>query len=103
MSYLALEETGMVVKWKNSLDGTLFSFTVYVCIWQLQIPKGWDKLVVSIISVETGKTIAKSGKATARNGNCRWIETFSESIWIQPDDASKDIEEYHIKLIVSMV
>ncbi|XP_044509749.1 myosin-11-like isoform X2 [Mangifera indica] len=68
----------------------------------VQIPKGWDKLVVSIISVETGKTIAKSGKATARNGNCRWIETFSESIWIQPDDASKDIEEYHIKLIVSM-
>lgn len=76
---------------------------LYCVVWQLQVPKGWDKLVVSIISVETGKTIAKSGKATARNGNCRWIETFSETIWSQPDDASKDVEECVIKLVVSMV
>ncbi|XP_031265219.1 myosin-11-like [Pistacia vera] len=68
----------------------------------VQVPKGWDKLVVSIISVETGKTIAKSGKATARNGNCQWIETFSESIWSQPDDASKAVEKCVIKFVVSM-
>lgn len=80
------------------------SFAIFYCaIWQLQVPEGWDKLVVSIISVETGKTIAKSGKAIARNGNCQWIEAFSESIWIQPDDASKDAEEYAIKLVVSLV
>ncbi|KAK6147099.1 hypothetical protein DH2020_018011 [Rehmannia glutinosa] len=29
----------------------------------LQVPKGWDRLFVSLISVETGKTIAKLGKA----------------------------------------
>ncbi|KAH7512053.1 hypothetical protein FEM48_Zijuj12G0049600 [Ziziphus jujuba var. spinosa] len=27
------------------------------------MPKGWDKLFVSIVSVETGKAIAKSSKA----------------------------------------
>ncbi|GAY54464.1 C2 NT-type domain-containing protein [Citrus sinensis] len=70
-------------------------------IWELQVPKGWDKLVVSVVLVETGKTIAKSSKAPVRNGNCRWIETFSESIWIPQDNALKEIEECLIKLVVT--
>lgn len=72
-------------------------------IWELQVPKGWDKLVVSVVLVETGKTIAKSSKAPVRNGNCRWIETFSESIWIPQDNALKEIEECLIKLVVTTV
>ncbi|KAB1211048.1 hypothetical protein CJ030_MR6G018034 [Morella rubra] len=67
-----------------------------------QVPKGWDKLFVSIVSVETGRTITKSGKASVRDGNCHWEEALSESIWISPDDASKDIEECLIKLVVAM-
>ncbi|KAH7547815.1 hypothetical protein JRO89_XS14G0019800 [Xanthoceras sorbifolium] len=66
----------------------------------LQVAKGWDKLYVSIVSVDPGKTIAKSGKASVRNGNCRWMEAFSESFWIPHDDASKDIKEYFVKLAV---
>ncbi|PIN21475.1 E3 ubiquitin ligase involved in syntaxin degradation [Handroanthus impetiginosus] len=68
----------------------------------LQVPKGWDKLFVSLVSVETGKTIAKSGKAVVRNGSCQWTETASESIYISRDDSSKSYDECLIKLVVSM-
>ncbi|CBI30188.3 unnamed protein product, partial [Vitis vinifera] len=67
-----------------------------------QVPKGWDKLFVSIVSVETGKSIAKSSKASARNGNCQWTETLSESIWISQEDNSKDLEEFLFKFVVAM-
>ncbi|KAH7854736.1 hypothetical protein Vadar_017255 [Vaccinium darrowii] len=68
----------------------------------IQVPKGWDKLSVSIISVETGKQIAKSSKAPARNGNCQWVETFSESIWVSRDDSTKAPEECLFKFVVAM-
>ncbi|CBI31378.3 unnamed protein product, partial [Vitis vinifera] len=68
----------------------------------LQVPKGWDKLCVSIISVETGRTTTKTGKSSVRTGNCRWTETLSDSIWIPQDDASKEVEECLFKLVVAM-
>ncbi|KAD5508510.1 hypothetical protein E3N88_16213 [Mikania micrantha] len=68
----------------------------------LQVPKIWDNLLVSTISVETGKTIAKSNKALVRNGNCYWSETLSESIWISHYDSSKELEEHLFKFVVSM-
>ncbi|KAI3822555.1 hypothetical protein L1987_10147 [Smallanthus sonchifolius] len=68
----------------------------------LQVPKVWDKLLVSIISVETGKTIARSNKALVRNGNCQWTETLSESICISHYDSSKELEEHLFKFVVSM-
>ncbi|GLT88808.1 hypothetical protein SLE2022_068170 [Rubroshorea leprosula] len=68
----------------------------------LQVPKGWDKLFVSIVSMDTGKTINKSGKVLVRNGNCRWTETFSESVWIPGGDASKGTEECLFKLVIAM-
>ncbi|KAK9124063.1 hypothetical protein Sjap_013665 [Stephania japonica] len=71
-------------------------------IQALQVPKGWDKLFVSIISVETGKTVTKSGKASVRNGTCHWKETLSESIWLLRDNNSKDMDECLFKLVVSM-
>ena len=69
------------------------------------MPKGWDKLFVSIISVETGKTVAKSGKAIVKNGNCQWSEIVSQSIWVSHDhDSSKETDqEYLFKLVVAMV
>ncbi|PQQ19765.1 intracellular protein transport protein USO1-like [Prunus yedoensis var. nudiflora] len=68
----------------------------------LQVPRGWDKLFVSIVSIETGKPIAKSSKALVRNGNCQWTETLSESIWISQDDSSREMEDYFFKLVLSM-
>ncbi|XP_026414640.1 myosin heavy chain, fast skeletal muscle-like [Papaver somniferum] len=67
----------------------------------LQVPKGWDKILVSMVSVETGKTIAKSSKALVRSGKCQWAETLTESIWVALD-TSKELEESLLKLVVSM-
>ena len=67
------------------------------------MPKGWDKLVVSIVSAETGKTVAKTSKAAARNGSCQWADTLSESIRFSEHDSAKEIEDCLFKLIVSMV
>ncbi|OVA17925.1 EEIG1/EHBP1 N-terminal domain [Macleaya cordata] len=68
----------------------------------LQVPKGWDKLIMSMVSVETGKTTAKSSKALVRNGKCQWTETLSESIWVSQDETSKELEQSLLKLVVSM-
>ncbi|KAL6574914.1 hypothetical protein OROMI_012199 [Orobanche minor] len=68
----------------------------------LQVPKGCDRLCVSLIHVETGKTMAKLGKALVRNGSCQWTETLSEFIYlILRDDSSKGYEDCFIKLIIS--
>ncbi|THU56655.1 hypothetical protein C4D60_Mb11t19520 [Musa balbisiana] len=65
----------------------------------VKVPRGWDKLLISIVSVESGKTIARTGRATVRSGNCQWTET--ESIWVSQDDASKELEECRFKIVVS--
>ncbi|CAN4126509.1 unnamed protein product [Withania somnifera] len=67
-----------------------------------QVPKGWDKLFVSLISMQTGKTVSKSGKASVRNGHCKWTETWSQSVWITPDDISNKQEQFPLKFIVTM-
>ncbi|MQL90728.1 hypothetical protein Taro_023329 [Colocasia esculenta] len=67
-----------------------------------QVPKGWDRLFISIISVESGKTIAKSSKALVHNGSCLWAESLSECIFLSQDDATKELEECIYKFVVSM-
>ncbi|KAJ0896990.1 putative NT-type C2 domain-containing protein [Helianthus annuus] len=67
----------------------------------LQVPAGWDKLTLSLISVETDKTVTKTGKASVYNGNCRWTESLSESIWISQDDSSKELQQCLYKLLIS--
>ncbi|KAK7345463.1 hypothetical protein VNO77_16067 [Canavalia gladiata] len=68
----------------------------------LQVPKGWDKLFVSVVSVENGKTIAKSSKVPVRNGSCQWADTFSESISVSRDNSTMEVDDCLLKLIVAM-
>ncbi|URE28009.1 hypothetical protein MUK42_17857 [Musa troglodytarum] len=65
----------------------------------IKVPRGWEKLFLSIVSVDSGKMIAKTSKSTVRSGNCQWTGT--ESIWVYQDDASKELEECHFKIVVS--
>lgn len=67
-----------------------------------RVPIGWDKLVVSIISVETGKAVARTNKALVRSGSCQWSEAVSESVHFLQEDASKELEEKLFKFVVSM-
>ncbi|KAL3536203.1 hypothetical protein ACH5RR_004664 [Cinchona calisaya] len=69
-----------------------------------QVPKGWDKLNLSMISIKygIGKTVAKLSKAFVQNGSCQWTETLLESVWIATDDSLQEPEECLFKLVVSM-
>ncbi|CAN1772876.1 hypothetical protein LINPERHAP1_LOCUS12331 [Linum perenne] len=70
----------------------------------LQVPRGWDKLYVTVISVETGKTIARLSKsAVSRNGSCDWSESLTESVWVSSDEPSKELEDCVFKFVVAMV
>ncbi|XP_011101522.1 restin homolog [Sesamum indicum] len=72
-----------------------FDFT-FSKIQALQVPKGWDKLYISLISSESAKTIRKSGKGSVKNGTCQWTEILSESI------CTSDVGgDYHLKFVVS--
>lgn len=67
------------------------------------MPKGWDRLSISVVSAETGKAVAKSAKASVWNGSCQWTDSFSESVWLPTYDASKNIEGCLLKVAVFMV
>ncbi|CAN6476961.1 unnamed protein product [Victoria cruziana] len=86
-------------KSEKSTDRIEFKFSQ---IQVNQVPRGWDRLVVTIVSVETGKIIAKSNRSLVRDGTCQWTETFSEFISPSQDDTSKDNEERLFKFVVAM-
>ncbi|KAE9465356.1 hypothetical protein C3L33_02737, partial [Rhododendron williamsianum] len=85
----------------NIKSGERINF-VFSNIQALQVPKGWDRLYVSLLSTETGKTANKSGKAYVRNGTCQWTETLSESIFISQDETPKEFQQYFYKFVVGM-
>ena len=68
-----------------------------------QVPKGWDKLQVSVVPMHIGKVSAKTGKALAKDGFCQWSEPLYESIHISQNSYGEENgKEFH-KLIVSTV
>lgn len=69
----------------------------------MQIEKGWNQLFVSIISIETGETIAKSNKALVKNGECDWEETMLSSIWTTDYSRQDNNQSCTLKLLVAMV
>ncbi|CAN6286028.1 unnamed protein product [Urochloa humidicola] len=68
----------------------------------VQVPAVSDRLFLSIVSVDSGKTIAKSSKAASRSGICQWPDTILEPIWFSKDEVSKEYEECQYKIIVSV-
>ncbi|KAK8467762.1 hypothetical protein PHAVU_007G145600 [Phaseolus vulgaris] len=80
---------------QERLDFKFFDFQA------LQIEKGWNNIFVSIISVETGETIAKSGKASVQNGKCHWEDSMLSTMWISHDLLQPN-ESFLLKLVVAM-
>ncbi|KAM0889218.1 hypothetical protein ACQ4PT_027797 [Festuca glaucescens] len=68
----------------------------------VQVPAVSDRLFLSIVSVDTGKTIAKSSKAAARSGICQWPDSILEPIWFSRDEVSKEYDECQYKIVVSV-
>lgn len=65
--------------------------------------EGWDKLVISVIPIETGRAVAKTPRAVVKNGNCQWPDSIIESTRLVYDLKSKEIEEKKYKFVVSSV
>ncbi|XP_062217106.1 uncharacterized protein LOC133917130 [Phragmites australis] len=68
----------------------------------VQVPAVSDRLFLSIVSVDSGKTIAKSSKVASRSGICQWPDTILEPIWFSKDEVSKGFEECQYKIVVSV-
>eukprot|EP00250_Pteridium_aquilinum_P017832 c23793_g2_i1 orf=1007-3028(+) len=64
--------------------------------------RGWDKLLVSLISLETNKVTAKTGKVSVKNGVCQWSESVYESPMLLQESGGKDTNKALYKLVVSM-
>lgn len=80
----------------------LLSLYFGVCI--VQIPSsGWEKLFISFIPTELGKTTAKTTKANVRNGTCKWADPIYETTRLLQDTKTKQYDEKLYKLVVSMV
>ncbi|WVY96264.1 hypothetical protein V8G54_028415 [Vigna mungo] len=82
-------------KFHERLDFKFYDFHA------LEIGKGWNNLFVSIISIETGETIAKSGKASVQNGKCHWEDSMLSTMWIS-EDLLQHNESFLLKLVVAM-
>ncbi|XP_060198820.1 uncharacterized protein LOC132627474 [Lycium barbarum] len=63
---------------------------------------GWDKLFISFIPADSGKTIAKTTKATVRNGTCKWGDPIYETTRLLQDVKNKQFDEKLYKLVVAM-
>eukprot|EP00250_Pteridium_aquilinum_P014033 c21735_g1_i1 orf=736-4113(+) len=64
--------------------------------------RGWDKLLVSLVSLDSGKVTSKTGKSPVKNGTCQWVEPLFESALISQDSNGKDVPKELYKLVVSM-
>ncbi|KAL2629772.1 hypothetical protein R1flu_014458 [Riccia fluitans] len=62
---------------------------------------GWDKLVVSVIPLETGKVSYKTTRAVTKNGACNWPDNYIETTKLLRDTKTKEYEEKLYKFIVS--
>ncbi|CAK9277643.1 unnamed protein product [Sphagnum jensenii] len=63
--------------------------------------QGWEKLVISVVSLETRKAVAKTARAVVKNGNCQWQDPIVESTRLQLNQTTNEYEEKFYKLVVS--
>eukprot|EP00850_Spirogloea_muscicola_P009500 SM000053S17457 [mRNA] locus=s53:535317:544583:+ [translate_table: standard] len=67
-----------------------------------QVPlTGYEKLVVSLIAVDTGKLERQTSKATVRNGSVSWTDTLIHRVKLQKDEKAKQHDAKPYKLVVS--
>eukprot|EP00249_Psilotum_nudum_P032807 c48845_g1_i1 orf=536-928(+) len=67
-----------------------------------QIPlSGWERLLVLLISLETGKITVKTAKASVQNGTCEWKDPVYESSRILLDGRVKGTDKALYRIVVS--
>lgn len=69
----------------------------------LQVPPGYEKLVVSLIPADTGKLEGQTSRVPVRNGICQWNDTVTELVSLAYNERSKAFEPKTYRLLVSTV
>ncbi|XP_072977903.1 uncharacterized protein [Typha angustifolia] len=91
-----------IPKWK--VEKTKVKVVFRLQFHATHIPQtGWDKLFVSFIPADTGKSIInKTNKANVRNGSCKWSDPIYETTRLLQDTRTKKYDEKIYKLVVAM-
>ncbi|GMI78428.1 hypothetical protein like AT1G22060 [Hibiscus trionum] len=90
-----------ITKWK--IEKTKIKLVFRLQFQATHIPQsGWDKLYISFIPADSGKTTAKTTKANVRNGACKWADPIYETTRLLQDIKTKQFDEKLYKLVVAM-
>ncbi|KAG8377348.1 hypothetical protein BUALT_Bualt08G0023800 [Buddleja alternifolia] len=90
-----------ISKWK--LEKTKVKVVFRLQFHASHIPQsGWDKLFITFIPADSGKTSAKTTKANVRNGTCKWADPIYETTRLLQDSKSKQYDEKLYKIVVAM-
>ncbi|CAK9174250.1 unnamed protein product [Ilex paraguariensis] len=90
-----------ITKWK--LEKTKVKVVFRLQFHATHIPQsGWDKLFITFVPTDSGKTTAKTTKANVRNGTCKWADPIYETTRLLQDTRSKQYDEKLYKLVVAM-
>ncbi|KAL8128342.1 hypothetical protein AgCh_015073 [Apium graveolens] len=90
-----------ISKWKPETTKVKVVFRLQFNATHIPL-SGWDKLFISFVPTESGKTSAKTSKANVRNGACKWGDPIYETTRLIQDTKTKKYDEKLYKLIVSM-
>ncbi|XP_024515865.1 uncharacterized protein LOC9639881, partial [Selaginella moellendorffii] len=66
-----------------------------------QIHTAWDKLAVSLVSLDSGKVTGKTRKASVRNGQCHWPDAVLETAKLILDMKTHMYDEKLYKFVVA--
>ncbi|XP_042408200.1 sporulation-specific protein 15-like isoform X1 [Zingiber officinale] len=89
-----------IPKWK--IEKTKVKVVFRLQFHATHIPQqGWDKLFISLIPIDVGKTTAKTNKVNVRNGSCKWPDPIYETTRLLQDAKTKTYDEKLYNLLVA--
>eukprot|EP00250_Pteridium_aquilinum_P007181 c16957_g1_i3 orf=172-4059(+) len=86
---------------RRKTEGTKFDFRLQFQASRVPV-SGWDKLVVSLLSIETGRITAKTYKGIVRNGSCQWPDPVVEFTKLFQNASTGECNDKLYKLFVQM-
>ncbi|PPR84762.1 hypothetical protein GOBAR_AA35948 [Gossypium barbadense] len=90
-----------ITKWK--IEKSKVKFVFWLQFHATHIPQsGWDKLYISFVPADSGKTTVKTTKANVRNGTCKWADPVYETTRLLQDIKTKQFDGKLYKLVAAM-
>lgn len=87
-------------KWRVERSKTKVEFKLQFQVTQVP-QQGYDKLCISLISLETGKIASNTGRASIHNGTCQWADAIYATTRLEQDAKTGNYYEKMYNLIVS--